>query len=280
MKRREMAAVLMAVFMIGALFAGCGSVNNKDVNLNEDNTQNTQITTKADSETKAEDETETAQETEDITIEETESTTQITDTEEIVTNNDSADESNEISYEPEISDNQNNDSEEPQEPSSQAPESQVSPPASGVNINDDNRLLAAAKVNTVTYSAYANEVLGLVNAERAKVGAAPLVLDEALCNAANMRAIEMDYSGVFSHTRPDGRACFTVFKFCNISYYACGENIAAGYLTPAAVVDGWMHSEGHKANILNSSFTKMGLGYSTGGGGGTYGHYWAQEFAG
>ena len=154
-------------------------------------------------------------------------------------------------------------------------------PASGgnVNIKDDNSLLASAKVNTVTYSAYASEVLRLVNIERDKVGAAHLVLDGALCDAANMRAIEMDYSGNFSHTRPDGRDCFTVFSFCKISFYTCGENIAAGYPTPAAVVDGWMNSTGHKANILNAAFTKMGLGYSTGGGG-EYSHYWAQEFAG
>lgn len=154
-------------------------------------------------------------------------------------------------------------------------------PASGgnVNIKDDNSLLASAKVNTVTYSAYASEVLRLVNIERDKVGAAHLVLDGALCDAANMRAIEMDYSGNFSHTRPDGRDCFTVFSFCKISFYTCGENIAAGYPTPAAVVDGWMNSTGHKANILNTAFTKMGLGYSTGGGG-EYRHYWAQEFAG
>ena len=154
-------------------------------------------------------------------------------------------------------------------------------PASGgnVNIKDDNSLLASAKVNTVTYSAYASEVLRLVNIERDKVGAAHLVLDGALCDAANMRAIEMDYSGNFSHTRPDGRDCFTVFSFCKISFYTCGENIAVGYPTPAAVVDGWMNSTGHKANILNAAFTKMELGYSTGGGG-EYRHYWAQEFAG
>ena len=122
-------------------------------------------------------------------------------------------------------------------------------------------------------------MLRLVNIERDKVGAAHLVLDGALCDAANMRAIEMDYSGNFSHTRPNGSDCFTVFSFCNISFNTCGENIAAGYVTPADVVDGWMHSEGHKANILNASYTKMGLGYSTGGGG-EYGRYWAQEFAG
>ena len=122
-------------------------------------------------------------------------------------------------------------------------------------------------------------MLELVNIERANAGVAPLVLDEALCNAANMRAIEMDRTGEFSHTRPGGRECFTVVDYCNIGYMMCGENIAAGQPTPEEVMNSWLGSAGHKANILSPEYTKMGLGYSTGGGG-EYRHYWAQEFAG
>ena len=305
MKRRDFAAILMAVLMAGSIFAGCGS-SNKNVNQNIESTHDAQLTTKAvaDNETKAADAK---------NEKESESTTQEADTEadensadtgsetpesdngnsmqEAGNQNDTASEENawdggnsedsdqgagtgqeSVENNNQNSNQDNNENNTPEEPQA---------PASGgnVNIKDDNSLLANAKVNTVTYSAYASEVLRLVNIERAKVGAAPLVLDEALCNAANMRAIEMDYSGNFSHTRPNGSDCFTVFSFCNISFYTCGENIAAGYVTPADVVDGWMHSEGHKANILNASYTKMGLGYSTGGGG-EYGRYWAQEFAG
>lgn len=249
MKRRDFAATLMAVLMAGSIFAGCGSAD-KNVNHNVETTQNIQ---------NAKDE------------KETESTIQ-----ELEWNNGNTEDSNyEGKNTQESVENNNQNNNENNAPG----ESQA--PASGgnVNIKDDNSLLASAKVNTVTYSAYASEVLRLVNIERDKVGAAHLVLDGALCDAANMRAIEMDYSGNFSHTRPDGRDCFTVFSFCKISFYTCGENIAAGYPTPAAVVDGWMNSTGHKANILNAAFTKMGLGYSTGGGG-EYSHYWAQEFAG
>ncbi len=310
MKRRDFAATLMAVLMAGSIFAGCGSAD-KNVNHNVETTQNiqnakdVQLTTQdvADNETKAtnaKDEKET-----ESTIQELETKTQEVDTEVITAdsevsgsqndsdiqetgdqeniaaednewNNGNTEDSNyegKNTQESVENNNQNNNG-------NNAPgESQA--PASGgnVNIKDDNSLLASAKVNTVTYSAYAGEVLRLVNIERDKVGAAHLVLDGALCDAANMRAIEMDYSGNFSHTRPDGRDCFTVFSFCKISFYTCGENIAAGYPTPAAVVDGWMNSTGHKANILNTAFTKMGLGYSTGGGG-EYRHYWAQEFAG
>lgn len=290
MKRRDFAATLMAVLMVGSIFAGCGSAD-KNVNHNVETTQNIQNT-------KDEKETES-------TIQELETKTQEVDTEVITadseasgTRNDSdiqeiggqeniAAEDNEWNNgNTEDSNYEEKNTQESVENNNQNNNGNNAPgelqaPASGgnVNIKDDNSLLASAKVNTVTYSAYASEVLRLVNIERDKVGAAHLVLDGALCDAANMRAIEMDYSGNFSHTRPDGRDCFTVFSFCKISFYTCGENIAAGYPTPAAVVDGWMNSTGHKANILNAAFTKMGLGYSTGGGG-EYRHYWAQEFAG
>ena len=281
MKRRDVAAALMAVLMAGSIFAGCGSSNknvNQDVNQNIESTQDTQLTTKA----VADNETKVA----DVKNEkESESTTQEADTEVTVADDNSADTGSETpesengnSMQESVENNNQNSNQDNNE--NNTPEEPQAPASGGnVNINDDNSLLASAKVNTVTYSAYASEVLRLVNIERAKVGAAPLVLDEALCNAANMRAIEMDYSGKFSHTRPNGSDCFAVFSFCNISFYTCGENIAAGYVTPADVVNGWMHSEGHKANILNASYTKMGLGYSTGGGG-EYGRYWAQEFVG
>lgn len=310
MKRRDFAATLMAVLMAGSIFAGCGSAD-KNVNHNVETTQNiqnakdVQLTTQnvADNETKAtnaKDEKET-----ESTIQELETKTQEVDTEVITadsevsgTQNDSdiqetGDQENIAAEDNEWNNGNTEDSNYEGKNTQESVENNnqnnngnnalgdQQAPASGgnVNIKDDNSLLASAKVNTVTYSAYAGEVLRLVNIERDKVGAAHLVLDGALCDAANMRAIEMDYSGNFSHTRPDGRDCFTVFSFCKISFYTCGENIAAGYPTPAAVVDGWMNSTGHKANILNTAFTKMGLGYSTGGGG-EYRHYWAQEFAG
>ena len=274
MKRRDFAATLMAVLMAGSIFAGCGSAD-KNVNHNAEITQNTQysqdvqLTTQAvaDNETKA-------------TNDEIETKTQEVDTEVITADSEASGNRNDSDIQE--TGGQENIAAEDNEWNSgnnASGESQESAVGGNVNIKDDNSLLASAKVNTVTYSAYASEVLRLVNIERDKVGAAHLVLDGALCDAANMRAIEMNYSGNFSHTRPDGRDCFTVFSFCKISFYTCGENIAAGYPTPAAVVDGWMNSTGHKANILNTAFTKMGLGYSTGGGG-EYRHYWAQEFAG
>lgn len=121
---------------------------------------------------------------------------------------------------------------------------------------------------------YGAQVLALVNAERAKEGLAPLVLDDALCAAANVRAQEITQE--FSHTRPDGTSCFTVFSQLGIRYMSAGENIAAGYATPAAVMTGWMNSEGHRANILKSGFGKLGVGLFKADD--SYRYYWVQLF--
>ena len=116
-----------------------------------------------------------------------------------------------------------------------------------------------------------SEVLDLVNAERAKNGLAPLTLDTELTSNANVRAKEI--VEVFSHTRPNGESCFTAVT---VDWMHIGENIAMGYPTAEAVMDGWMNSEGHRKNILSGDFTKIGIGvYSSGG---TL--YWVQLFVG
>ena len=121
---------------------------------------------------------------------------------------------------------------------------------------------------------FAVQVLNLVNAERVKVGAAPLRLSNDLMNATAVRAEEITRS--FSHTRPDGSSCFTLVRDRN---HAMGENIAAGSATPEAVVDQWMHSSGHRANMLDKRFNQLGVGhfYKEGS---AYGHYWVQIFRG
>lgn len=108
-------------------------------------------------------------------------------------------------------------------------------------------------------SNYALRVVELVNAERAKYNLAPLTLDTSLANAADTRAKEIVQS--FSHTRPNGESFSTVLKEHGVSYRGSGENIAWGQKTPEIVVNTWMNSEGHRANILNSRFTKIGVGY-------------------
>lgn len=119
-------------------------------------------------------------------------------------------------------------------------------------------------------------VLELVNAARAENGKSPLTLNTSLCEVAQLRADEIVKS--FSHTRPDGSSCFTALKGAGLSYRTCGENIAAGQGTPAAVMDSWMNSSGHRANILSGDFSSIGIGYVKASSG--YGHYWVQMFLG
>ncbi len=121
---------------------------------------------------------------------------------------------------------------------------------------------------------FAMQVLQLVNVERGKVGAGPLRLSNDLMDAAAVRAEEITRS--FSHQRPDGSSCFTLVRNQNRTM---GENIAAGSATPEAVVDQWMHSSGHRANMLNRDFKELGVGHCYKEESG-YGHYWIQMFRG
>lgn len=124
-----------------------------------------------------------------------------------------------------------------------------------------------------TTNEYINEVVKLVNAERAKNGLAPLKIDLTLTKAAMTRANEIIKT--FDHVRPNGESFYTALKSLGIYYHKCGENIAYGYPTPSSVVKGWMNSSGHRANILSSEFTHIGIGYyCTSDGCG----YWVQEF--
>lgn len=118
------------------------------------------------------------------------------------------------------------------------------------------------------------EMLDAINRERAKVGASPLVLDEKLCEVAQMRAQELVQS--FSHTRPDGRDCYSALIEMNVNYRSAGENIAAGQTTVDSAMECWMNSSGHRANILDQRYRKIGIGlYRTDSG---YGYHWVQTF--
>lgn len=147
---------------------------------------------------------------------------------------------------------------------------------SGYNASEDDLKVDTESV-AVANRAYYEEVLRLVNEIRAEAGVGPLKLDDSLCKASTMRALEMGYSDTFSHTRPDGRQCFSVLSYYNISHSSAGENIAAGYTSPAEVVEGWKNSEGHYANMIGASFTKLGVGYFNSEIGG-WGNYWVQMF--
>lgn len=108
------------------------------------------------------------------------------------------------------------------------------------------------KVSGTARYDYAYQVLNKVNAERKAAGVSELTMDEDLLSAAMLRAAETVVS--FDHIRPNGTRCFTA------SGKMYGENIASGFGTPTEVMQAWMSSDGHKKNILNSSFQSIGVG--------------------
>ncbi|HHW06429.1 MAG TPA: hypothetical protein GXX34_02665 [Clostridia bacterium] len=126
-------------------------------------------------------------------------------------------------------------------------------------------------------SSFEMQVVELVNQERAKAGLKPLTYDAQLSQVARLKSQDMRDKKYFSHTSPTYGSPFDMMKKYGISYRTAGENIAAGQATPAQVVQAWMNSSGHRANILNSQYTHIGVGYAQGG---SYGHYWTQMFIG
>lgn len=121
---------------------------------------------------------------------------------------------------------------------------------------------------------YAQEILNLVNIERANAGVQNLSLSDTLMDGAAIRANEI--TNYFSHTRPDGTACTTVIENTYPSSYN-GENIAAGYQSAADVVNAWMNSTGHRENILRSSYSELGVGLAYDANS-VYGYHWVQLF--
>ena len=121
---------------------------------------------------------------------------------------------------------------------------------------------------------YAQDVLNLVNAERAKVGLRPVELSSTLNDGTLIRASEIET--LFSHTRPDGTSCSTVVENTYPSYYI-GENIAEGQTSAEDVMTAWMNSTGHRANILRKSYTELGVGLAYDENS-TYKYYWVQLF--
>ncbi len=121
---------------------------------------------------------------------------------------------------------------------------------------------------------YEREVVRLVNEIRTQHGLRSLAYDWEICRVARHKSQDMHDRAYFSHTSPTYGSPFAMMKSFGISYKTAGENIAKGYRTPEAVVDGWMNSPGHRANILNSSYTHIGVGYVADG------SYWTQMFVG
>lgn len=149
------------------------------------------------------------------------------------------------------------------------------------------KTLAAHHTNTASKPApssasdalnpYEREVVRLVNVERQRAGLKPLEVGVRTSKAAEMKSEDMMKNNYFSHQSPTYGSPFDLLASLGVSYRTAGENIAAGQRTPAQVVDSWMNSPGHRANIMNPSYDYIGVGYVEGG---TYGTYWTQVFVG
>ena len=145
--------------------------------------------------------------------------------------------------------------------------------ASGITVESAN---GAERVIPSIVSADEWEVLRLVNSERSARGLSPLTTFSTLQSGAEIRAREI--VTLFSHTRPNGESCFTVLDEVGIgNYQSPGENIAAGQNSPAAVMNSWMNSEGHRNNILSASYKHVGVGMKHEPNS-TYGKHWVQLF--
>lgn len=123
-----------------------------------------------------------------------------------------------------------------------------------------------------TVAAYEAEVVRLVNQARAQNGLAALTLNWELSRVARYKSQDMVDRQYFSHTSPTYGTPFQMIKAFGLTYRSAGENIAYGQSTPQRVFDTWMNSSGHRANILNPSYTQIGVGYVA------TGHYWTQMF--
>ena len=131
------------------------------------------------------------------------------------------------------------------------------------------------EATTQSQSSYAQEVLNLVNKHRKENGLSTLKLNSSVSKVAQAKAEDMKNKNYFSHTSPTYGSPFDMLQSFGVSYKTAGENIAKGQKTPEAVVNAWMNSEGHRANILNPSFTSLGVGYTKGSS-----TYWVQMFIG
>ena len=128
------------------------------------------------------------------------------------------------------------------------------------------------KPSAPSASSFEEQVVVLVNQERKKAGLAPLTHRADIKNVAEKKAMDMINSNYFSHTSPNYGSPFDMLKSFGVSYRTAGENIAKGQKSPQEVMNAWMNSSGHRANILNGSYTSIGVGYYNGA--------WVQLFVG
>ncbi|SKA76546.1 spore coat assembly protein SafA/uncharacterized protein, YkwD family [Caloramator quimbayensis] len=146
-------------------------------------------------------------------------------------------------------------------------------------ITNPNLIYPGQKINIPsidqTIAGMEDEVIRLVNVERAKAGLQALTKNWQLCRVARYKSQDMIDKKYFSHTSPTYGSPFTMMQNFGIRFSAAGENIAYGQRTPAEVMNAWMNSSGHRANILSPSYTQIGVGLAKDANGVCY---WTQMF--
>lgn len=145
-------------------------------------------------------------------------------------------------------------------------------PAGNPENKEPTGQVQEGKKDTTDKSDFEQQVLDLVNQERAKTGLSSLSRSEELSKVAMVKAQDMYNNNYFDHNSPTHGSPFDMMKEFGITYNTAGENIAKGQTTPTQVMKEWMNSPGHKANILNNSYTHIGIAY--------YNNTWVQEFKG
>lgn len=143
-------------------------------------------------------------------------------------------------------------------------------------VKDLSQLAPGQKINIPdASSSYANQVITLVNQQRARNGLGALKRGATTSYVAQLKAQDMVNRHYFSHTSPTYGSPFNMMEHYGLRFSAAGENIAYGQRTPQEVMNAWMNSAGHRANILNPSFTYIGVGVAKTSSGVIY---WTQEF--
>ena len=150
---------------------------------------------------------------------------------------------------------------------------EANPQISNPNLIYPGQVLTIPQLDTSVRS-FEQEVIRLVNEQRVKNGLNPLTENWELSRVARYKSQDMVDNRYFSHTSPTYGSPFQMIRDFGISFRRAGENIAYGQRTPQAVVNAWMNSSGHRANILNASYTQIGVGYVANG------NYWTQMFIG
>ncbi|MEC2078123.1 CAP domain-containing protein [Metabacillus fastidiosus] len=133
-------------------------------------------------------------------------------------------------------------------------------PEKNMQVGEVIRLKATAQ----SPSSFEEQVVVLVNKERTSRGLKPLTHRADLKNVAEKKAQDMINSNYFSHTSPNYGSPFDMMKTFGISYQAAGENIAKGQKSPQEVMNAWMNSSGHRANILKPEYDSIGVGFYNG----------------